>query len=86
LLLEEGLAAHAVPQTWVMCPNDRAEHYVDITDTFDRKMAALAAHVSQTGGNTGLEKRMREWGSWQARAAGLPDGHLAEGFLLSNTA
>jgi hypothetical protein len=28
---------------------------------------------------------MREWGSFQARAAGLPDGRLAEGFLVLDT-
>jgi LmbE family N-acetylglucosaminyl deacetylase len=86
LLAEEGLEAHTVPQTWVMSSNDRADHYVDITATFDRKMAALAAHTSQTAHLMGgLEERMREWAAAQARAAGLPDGHLAEGYLILDT-
>jgi LmbE family N-acetylglucosaminyl deacetylase len=86
LLREEGLAAHAVPQTWVICPNDKADYYVDITDSFDRKLAALAAHVSQTAHVTGLEQRMRDWSTFQARGGGLPEGRLAEGFLILETA
>ena len=85
LLRDEGLEAHEVAQTWVMSPNEHADHYVDITAHFDRKLAALAAHTSQTGHLTGLEERMRQWGSFQARAAGLPDGSLAEGFLVLDT-
>jgi LmbE family N-acetylglucosaminyl deacetylase len=80
-----GLAAHTVPTVWVMSPNDRAEHYVDITDVFDRKMAALRAHVSQTGHQPGLDDRMRFWGGVQAKAAGFADGRLAEGFLVLDT-
>lgn len=86
LLQDEGLEAHTVPQTWVMHGGDRADHYVDISATFDRKMAALAAHVSQTGHLTDLEDRMRGWGAMLGRAAGLPDGHLAEGYTVLDTA
>jgi LmbE family N-acetylglucosaminyl deacetylase len=85
LLAEEGLEAHTVPEVWVTSPNDRADHYVDITDAFDRKMAALRAHASQTSHMTGLEERMRAWGSRQAQAAGLPEGRLAEGYLVLDT-
>ena len=85
LLRDEGLEEHAVAQVWVMSSNDRADHYVDVTEHFDRKLAALAAHTSQTGHLTGLEERMRRWGSLQARAAGLPEGRLAEGFLVLDT-
>jgi LmbE family N-acetylglucosaminyl deacetylase len=85
LLAEAGLEAHVVPEIWVMSPNDRAEHYVDITDTFDRKIAALRAHVSQTAHMTDLEERIRGWGTRQAQAAGLPAGHLAEGYLVLDT-
>jgi LmbE family N-acetylglucosaminyl deacetylase len=85
LLRDEGLAEHAVPETWVMSGGDRADHYVDITTTFDRKLAALEAHVSQTGHLADLEQRMRGWGELQGRAAGLPAGHLAEGYLVLDT-
>jgi LmbE family N-acetylglucosaminyl deacetylase len=86
LLREEGLAAHAVPQVWIMSSNDRADHYEDITATFEKKLAALLAHTSQTGGRNGFEQRMRDWGGLQARAGGLPEGSLAEGFLILETA
>jgi LmbE family N-acetylglucosaminyl deacetylase len=85
LLAEEGLAAHTVPEVWVRSANDRADHYVDITDTFDRKLAALRAHASQTAHMTTLEERLRAWGARQAQAAGLPAGRLAEGYLVLDT-
>ncbi|MGH3991755.1 MAG: PIG-L deacetylase family protein [Pseudonocardiaceae bacterium] len=85
LLAEEGLEAHTVPEVWVVSPNDRAEHFVDITDTIDRKIAALRAHASQTKHMTTLEERIRDWGARQAQAAGLPDGRLAEGYLVLDT-
>jgi LmbE family N-acetylglucosaminyl deacetylase len=84
-LLAEGLEAHTVPEVWITSSNDRADHYVDITDTFHRKIAALRAHASQTAHMTNLEERMRSWGTLQAKAAGLPDGRLAEGFLILDT-
>jgi LmbE family N-acetylglucosaminyl deacetylase len=85
LLTEEGLDAHTVPEVWVMSANDQADHYVDITDTFDRKIAALRAHASQTTHMTALEDRMRAWGALQAQAGGLAEGRLAEGYLVLDT-
>lgn len=84
-LLAEGLEAHTVPEVWITSFNDRADHYVDVTDTFHRKIAALRAHASQTAHMTNLEERMRSWGTLQAKAAGLPDGRLAEGYLTLDT-
>ncbi len=81
-LLAEGLEAHTVPEVWVTSSNDRADHYVDITDTFHRKIAALRAHTSQTAHMTNLEERMRGWSVMQAQAAGLAQGRLAEGYLV----
>jgi len=84
-LLAEGLEAHTVPEVLITSFNDRADHYVDITDTFHRKIAALRAHASQTAHMTNLEERMRSWSTLQAKAAGLPDGRLAEGYLILDT-
>ncbi len=84
-LLAEGLEAHTVPEVWITSFNDRADHYVDVTDTFHRKIAALRAHASQTAHMTNLEDRIRSWGTLQAQAAGLPDGRLAEGYLTLDT-
>ncbi|MCA1822477.1 MAG: PIG-L family deacetylase [Pseudonocardia sp.] len=86
LLEQEGLDAHTVREVWVVSPNDKADRYIDITDSFDRKIAALRAHTSQTAHMTNLEERMRAWGSLQAQAAGLAEGRLAEGYLVLDTA
>jgi LmbE family N-acetylglucosaminyl deacetylase len=65
--------------------NARADHYVDITDTVDRKIAALRAHTSQTAHMADLEELIRGWGARQAQAAGFPEGRLAEGYLVLDT-
>jgi LmbE family N-acetylglucosaminyl deacetylase len=79
LLEEEGLQAWTVHDLWVMggpTPN----HWVDITDVFDNKLAALRRHASQTAHMDDLEDLLRGWGIHQAEAAGLGDGRLAEPF------
>jgi LmbE family N-acetylglucosaminyl deacetylase len=79
LLEQEGLEPWTVHDLWVMggpTPN----HWVDITDVFDRKVAALRQHHSQTSHMDDLEELLRGWATNQASAAGLPDGHLAEPF------
>jgi LmbE family N-acetylglucosaminyl deacetylase len=81
----EGLAPWSVREVWVMA-SPAPSHYVDITEVFGRKIAALRAHESQVGHMTGLEGRMREWFSRTAAQAGLPDGHLAESFQRLDTA
>jgi LmbE family N-acetylglucosaminyl deacetylase len=85
LLRDEGLAPHTVSEVWVMSPNESADHYVDITAHFERKLAALAAHGSQTSHVSGLEGRLRSWGELQAKAGGLPAGRVAEGYLVLDT-
>ena len=75
------LEAWSVPETWVM-GMDRANHYVDITASFDRKMAALHAHVSQHPEPDGLEEMVRGWNALNAEAGGLPEGHVAEAFWV----
>ena len=84
-LAEAGFEAHTVSEVWVTSSNDRAEHYVDITDTFDRKVAALREHVSQTEHMTDLEDMLGRWSGAQARAAGFEKGRLAEGYLVLDT-
>ena len=80
-LAAEGLEAHTVPEVWVMAA-PRADTFVDVTDQFGRKLAALRAHVSQHTDSEGqLEGMLRGWLGANAAAAGLPDGRLAEGFM-----
>jgi LmbE family N-acetylglucosaminyl deacetylase len=83
-LLEEGLEPFAVSELWMMAAPG-ANRVVDVTDTFDRKIAALRCHRSQVGDGQGLDDRLREWLSAGARAAGLPDGRLAESFRVVAT-
>ena len=82
LLDDEGLDAWSVSEVWVM-GHPTLTHYVDITDTFDRKIAALKAHESQTGHLDQLDEFVRAWATRNAEAAGLPEGRLAEGFFIS---
>ena len=85
-LAAEGLAAWSVEQVWVMGgAGGVADHAVDVTDVFDRKLAGLRAHASQTAHMDDLEGRLRGWLSLNARNASLPDGRLAEVFRVLDT-
>jgi LmbE family N-acetylglucosaminyl deacetylase len=84
LLAGEGLEPWKVREVWIgggTAPN----HYVDITETFPRKVAALRAHVSQTGQMEDLEGMLRSWLSRAASQGGLPEGRLAEVFQVLDT-
>jgi LmbE family N-acetylglucosaminyl deacetylase len=80
-LLKEGLEPHAVKELWLMA-SPHSNRAVDVTTTFDRKMAALRQHKSQVGQEGDLEERLRGWLSANARAAGLEDGSLVELFQV----
>lgn len=81
LLHDEKLEPWGIKEVWVMMA-DGSDHHVDITDTFDLKMKALAAHASQTSHMEGFEERIREWGTSMGAAVGLTDGRLAETFKI----
>jgi LmbE family N-acetylglucosaminyl deacetylase len=83
-LLEEGLEPHTVPEVWMMAA-PKPNRAVDITDTFERKVAALRCHRSQVGEGEWLDERLRGWSSMGARQAGLPEGRLAETFQVVAT-
>jgi LmbE family N-acetylglucosaminyl deacetylase len=63
-----------------------ADHYVDITATFARKIAALTSHASQISDPAQLEERLRGWATATAAQAGLPEGHMAEAFQVIHIA
>ncbi len=81
LLKDEGLQAWTVPEMWVM-GGPRPDHWVDVTDAFDDKIAALQSHVSQVGHRPDLADVVRGWAVRQGVAGGLPDGRLAEAFMV----
>jgi LmbE family N-acetylglucosaminyl deacetylase len=80
-LLKEGLEPHAVKELWLMA-SPLSNRAVDVTTTFDRKIAALRQHKSQVGDEGDLEERLRGWLSANALAAGLEEGSLVELFQV----
>jgi LmbE family N-acetylglucosaminyl deacetylase len=84
LISEEGLEAHSVSQVWIMLgpvPN----RYVDTTDQFDRKIAALLRHESQHQDPDGMKARIRSWNEFIATSGGLASGRTAEAFQVLDT-
>ena len=80
-LLAEELEPWTVDELWIMgAPDERVDHAVDVTDTIDRKIAALREHRSQTAHMTDLETRIRSWHVTWAERFGWGDGRLAEAF------
>nr|WP_235017825.1 PIG-L deacetylase family protein [Thermomonospora echinospora] len=84
-LREEGLEAWTVREVWLN-GGPVADHYVDVTEVFGRKLTALRSHASQVAHVPDLEGMLRGWMGANARAAGLPEGHLAEGYHVVSTA
>ena len=65
-----GLEPWRVREVWIT-GSPTPNHFVDISETFSKKMAALHAHVSQTAHNKELENMVRNWGERNAEANGL---------------
>jgi LmbE family N-acetylglucosaminyl deacetylase len=84
LLADEGLAEWSVPQVWVM-GREESDHVVDITDVFEKKLAALRSHVSQVSHLSDLAGQVRKWGESIARDGGLPAGRVGEMFTVVDT-
>jgi LmbE family N-acetylglucosaminyl deacetylase len=84
LLADEQLRPWKVREVWISTLSG-ADHYVDITGTFSRKVAALRAHESQTGHLPDLEGMLRTRLTQAAERGGLPAGHLAELFQVLDT-
>jgi LmbE family N-acetylglucosaminyl deacetylase len=75
------LPAWSVPEVWLM-GSEHSDVYVDVTQTFERKLAALRAHVSQTAHVPDLAGLIRERAERIALEGGLGDSRLAEAFRV----
>jgi LmbE family N-acetylglucosaminyl deacetylase len=78
---QEDLAPWTVPELWLL-NSPHVNHYVDITETFQRKVEAVSAHASQVPEPGALAARLRSRIATNTTAAGLPDGRLAEAFQV----
>ncbi|MEV0700817.1 PIG-L deacetylase family protein [Saccharopolyspora sp. NPDC050389] len=84
-LLREGLQPWTVRELWMSeSPEERINHAVDITDHFDAKLAALAAHRSQTAHLDDLQGMIRRHLARTAERHGMT-GRLAEAFHVVDT-
>ena len=81
LLAEEKLEPWTVREVWIS-GSPAPTHFVDVTDAFPRKIAALRAHQSQIGDAEALEERLRGMLASMAERGGLPAGRLAEAFQV----
>jgi LmbE family N-acetylglucosaminyl deacetylase len=79
-LLDDGLEPHTVPEIWLMGPGGTT--LVDITDTIDRKIAALLSHRSQIADPDGLREMLHQFGRATASGSSLPEGSYAESFRV----
>ena len=77
----EALEPWTVPEIWLM-NSPHANHCVDITATFDRKVAAVGAHVSQTAHYADLKRHLRDRAETVAATAGWTGGRLGEAFQV----
>jgi LmbE family N-acetylglucosaminyl deacetylase len=84
LLTDDKLEPWTVREVWIS-GGPTPTTFVDITETFHRKVAALRCHVSQISDPDGLEGFLRGWLSRAARQGGLPEGSLAEAFQVLQT-
>jgi len=84
LLSDEGLEPWTVGELWLSDPpSTLLNHAVDITESFDKKMAALRSHASQVG--EGLEENLRTHFGQVAQRFDLGEGRLAEAFQVVDT-
>jgi LmbE family N-acetylglucosaminyl deacetylase len=83
-LLDDGYGPWTVDEV-LLTTHPESNRFVDITDAFDRKLAALKSHVSQHADPDRLDALLREWARGNAALAGLPEGRLAEAFRAVDT-
>lgn len=87
LLDDEGLEPWTVRELWLADgPLHLRDTAVDITEAFDKKMAALRSHSSQAGpAGEAIEHDLRQYHAATAEQFGLGEGRLAEAFQAVDT-
>lgn len=80
-LRAEGLEAWVAREVWISS-GPQADHCVDVTDVFERKLAALRSHASQVAHHEDLGGMLRGWLGANAERFGLGEGRLAEAFQI----
>ncbi|MET7332418.1 PIG-L deacetylase family protein [Nonomuraea sp. NPDC005650] len=84
LLRDEGLEAWTVREVW-LTGGSTPDHWVDVTEAIDRKLAALQSHVSQVAHVEGFADFVRtRFAAW-AEQAGFGSDHYAEAFQVVPT-
>lgn len=80
-LLTSGYEPWTVSEIWII-NHPESNETLDITDQFDRKIAALLRHASQHQHPEQMEGNVRAWNERNAFVGGLPAGRLAERFFV----
>ena len=82
----QGIEPWAVAAVWIGAGGPDVTHYIEITDTIDRKIEALLCHKSQLPDPEATGEMVRGWTSMIAANAGLPEGRFAEAMQVIGTA
>ena len=80
-LAQAGLEAYKLPWLWLYAgPEERENHFVDVTEHVESKLGAIHVHVSQHPDVDAMEATVRRGMRDNAGRAGLADGRSAEAF------
>ena len=80
-LAESGLEAYKLPWLWLFAgPEERENHFVDVTEHVESKLAAIHIHVSQHPDVDAMERTVRGLMLGTGARAGFPAGRSAEAF------
>ena len=80
-LAEAGLEAYKLPYLWLFAgPEERENHFVDVTGQVDSKLAAIHVHASQHPDVETMDRTVRSLLLRTAERGGLPAGRSAEAF------
>ncbi|WP_400160344.1 PIG-L deacetylase family protein [Arthrobacter sp. BPSS-3] len=80
-LAAAGLEAYKLPWLWLFAgPEERENHFVDVTGQVEQKLAAIHVHVSQHPDVDAMDRTVRGLLQSTAQRGGLPAGRSAEAF------